>query len=203
MEHYFLFLFIAFLTVLSPGPGVVLTLSNAIRFGVKGALGGILGIASGTFIVAGVAASSLGVLLATSSVMFSVVKYLGAAYLIYLGIRLWRSSGIKLDTSAMSPKSHRIKFLEGLTLQLTNPKAVFFFLSIFPQSVDAKQAFVPQFALLVATYSCLVIVIHLCYASLAHHARDWFSSNRGTQMFNKLGGSIFVFFGIGLASSNK
>jgi homoserine/homoserine lactone efflux protein len=120
-----------------------------------------------------------------------------------LGIRLWRSSGIKLDTSAMSPKSHRIKFLEGLTLQLTNPKAVFFFLSIFPQFVDAKQAFVPQFALLVATYSCLVIVIHLCYASLAHHARDWFSSNRGAQMFNKLGGSIFVFFGLGLASSNK
>lgn len=203
MEHYFLFLVIAFLTVLSPGPGVILTLSNSIRYGLSGAVGGILGIATGTFIVAGVAASSLGILLATSSLVFSIVKYVGAAYLIYLGVRLWRSTGIKVDASTAENKSQKMKFIEGLTLQLTNPKAVFFFLSIFPQFVEPNQAFVPQFALLVATYSGLVVLIHLCYAALAYRARNWFSSGNGSRMFSKIGGSIFVFFGVGLATSNK
>ncbi len=77
-----LFLLIATATVFSPGPGVILTLTNAIRFGVSGAIGGILGIAFGTFIVAGVSATSLGIILATSSVAFSIMKYIGAAYLI-------------------------------------------------------------------------------------------------------------------------
>lgn len=203
MEHYLLFLAIAFLTVLSPGPGVVLTLTNSVRYGVWGALSGILGIASGTFIVAGISASSLGILLATSSLVFTIVKYIGAAYLIYLGVRLWRSTGIKIDDSAADKKPHKIKFLEGFTLQLTNPKAVFFFLSIFPQFVEPSQAFVPQFAILVATYSSLVVVIHLLYASIAHRARNWFASGKGSQHLNKIGGSIFVFFGMGLATSSK
>ena len=80
MENYLLFFIIAVATILSPGPGVILTLTNAIRYGFSGAMGGILGIAFGTFIVAGVSATSLGVILATSSIAFSIMKYLGAAY---------------------------------------------------------------------------------------------------------------------------
>ncbi|WHI49723.1 LysE family transporter [Microbulbifer sp. MLAF003] len=78
MESYILFFIIAVATILSPGPGVILTLTNAIRYGTSGAIGGILGIAFGTFIVAGVSATSLGVILATSAVAFSIMKYIGA-----------------------------------------------------------------------------------------------------------------------------
>lgn len=85
MGSYLLFVVIAIATVLSPGPGVMLTLTNAIRFGVSGAFGGILGIAFGTFIVAGISATSLGIVLATSATAFSIMKFIGAAYLIYLG----------------------------------------------------------------------------------------------------------------------
>ncbi|WP_444959605.1 LysE family translocator [Microbulbifer sp. VVAC002] len=203
MESYLWFLLIAIATVLSPGPGVILTLTNAIRYGMSGAIGGILGIAFGTFIVAGVSATSLGILLATSTVAFSIMKFIGAAYLIYLGIKLWRSPAAKIDPKGVAIKSRKRQFSEGLTLQLTNPKAVFFFMSIFPQFVDFSSNHVGQFVLLVVTYSSLVVLIHLLYAHLAKSARSWLSSDKGGRMVNRLGGGTFMCFGVGLASAGK
>ncbi len=202
MENYLIFVLIATITVLSPGPGVLLTLTNAIRYGASGAVGGILGIAAGTFIVAGVSATSLGVLLAASSLAFTVMKFIGAAYLIYLGIKLWRSPAIKMDALTQLRKK-RMQFVEGLTLQLTNPKAVFFFMSIFPQFVDYSSGHMAQFLLLVVTYSALVVVIHVLYACLAKRVRSWLSSERGGRTVNRIGGGTFMFFGIGLASATK
>jgi homoserine/homoserine lactone efflux protein len=131
------------------------------------------------------------------------MKSVGALYLIYLGIRLWRSSGISIDQLNIPKRSRRRQFSEGLMLQLTNPKAVFFFMSIFPQFVDFTQPYLGQFALLVATYSGLVIVIHLGYAYLATYARGWLVSDKGGRIVNRLGGGTFVCFGIGLASANR
>lgn len=203
MNTYLLFFVLAIATVLSPGPGVILTLRNAIRYGVSGAIGGILGLAFGTFVVAGVSATSLGVILATSTLAFSIMKFIGAAYLIYLGIKLWRSPGTKICTSNAATQSRKRQFIEGLTLQLTNPKAVFFFMSIFPQFIDFSGKFVSQFALLVVTYSSLVVIIHLFYANLGNSARNWLSSDRGGRMVNRVSGGTFIGFGIGLATANK
>ena len=201
MESYLLFLLIAIVTVFSPGPGVILTLTNAVRYGVPGAVGGILGIAFGTFIVAGVSATSLGVLLATSTVAFSAMKFIGAAYLFYLGIKLWRSPVPKIEVRGVAIKSRRRQFVEGLTLQLTNPKAVFFFMSVFPQFVDFTSDHVGQFTALVLTYSGLVVLIHLLYAHLATTTRGWLSSGRGGRVLNRIGGGTFLCFGVGLAAS--
>jgi threonine/homoserine/homoserine lactone efflux protein len=203
MEDYLLFSIIAIATILSPGPGVLLTLTNSIRYGLSGAIGGIFGIAFGTFIVAGVSATSVGVLLATSSVAFTIMKYVGATYLIYLGIKLWRSPVAKIETDGKSSRGLKLQFIEGLTLQLTNPKAVFFFMSIFPQFVDYSSAYVGQFILLVVTYSSLVLIIHFLYAHLAKSARTWLSSEKGGRIVNRAGGGTFVFFGIGLASATN
>ncbi|MGH1440041.1 MAG: LysE family translocator [Cellvibrionaceae bacterium] len=203
MESYLIFFFIAVITILSPGPGVILTLTNTIRFGVSGALGGILGIASGTFIVAAVSATSLGILLATSALAFSIMKYIGAAYLFYLGVKLWRTPAAKIDAQQTNKKNKKLQFFEGITLQLTNPKAVFFFISIFPQFIDFASDYQFQFVLLVSTYSLLVVFIHIIYASLASKARVWLSSEAGGRRVNKLGGGTFMCFGVGLASASK
>ena len=205
MENYFIFLLIACITVLSPGPGVVLTLSNTLRYGVSGAIGGIVGIALGTFIVAGVSATSLGLLLMTSSIAFSAMKFIGAAYLIYLGIKLWRSPPvtIQLNNKAAPAKNNQWQFVTGLTLQLTNPKAIFFFMSVFPQFIDFQHSYTSQFALLVTTYSLLVVGIHLMYALLASRARAWLSSKKGGTLVNRLSGGTFMCFGLGLATASK
>ena len=203
MESYILFLIIATATVLSPGPGVVLTLTNTIRYGVSGAIGGIFGIASGTFIVAGISATSLGIILATSSIAFTIVKFIGAGYLIYLGLKLWRSPVVGVNVGFEPKKKRRIQFFEGLTLQLTNPKPVFFFLSIFPQFVNFDDTYKVQFVILVSTFSTLLVIIHLLYASLAHYAKNWLSSENGGRAVNRIGGGTFMCFGIGLASASK
>jgi len=203
MDTYLLFLLIAIATILSPGPGVLLTLTNSIKYGLPGAIGGIFGIAFGTFIVAGISATSVGVILTTSTIAFTIMKYIGAIYLIYLGIKLWNSKLPKMDSQNKIEKNIKIQFLEGITLQITNPKAVFFFMSIFPQFINYESEFIGQFLLLVITYSCLVLVIHFMYAQLAKKARNWLSSPKGGKIVNRAGGGVFMIFGIGLASTNK
>ena len=203
MENYLIFLLIAIITVLSPGPGVVLTLTNTIRYGTTGAIGGILGIAFGTFIVAGISATSLGLLLVTSSIAFTVMKFVGAAYLIYLGIKLWRSPSVRIELSDKPSKNRKRQFVEGLALQLTNPKAIFFFMSVFPQFINFDHGYTVQFLLLVVTYSLLVVIIHLLYSLLAKSARYWLASEKGGRIVNRLSGGTFMCFGLGLATASK
>jgi threonine/homoserine/homoserine lactone efflux protein len=203
MDAYLLFSVIAIATILSPGPGVLLTLTNSIRYGVPGAVGGIFGIAFGTFIVAGVSATSVGVILATSTIAFTIMKYIGALYLLYLGIKLWNSKTPRMDTKTNTTKNITIQFLEGIILQVTNPKAVFFFMSIFPQFINYSSEFIGQFILLVITYSSLVLIIHFMYAYLAKKARKWLSTPKGGKIVNRAGGGTFMFFGVGLAFTNK
>lgn len=91
LRLYLLFLLMATATVLSPAPGVVMTLTNSLRYEMQGTFSGILGISFGAMIVTGVSATSVGFLLAASAPAFTILKLVGAAYLIYLGIRLWHA----------------------------------------------------------------------------------------------------------------
>ena len=208
MEQYFIYLLMAALTVSSPGPGVVLTLSNAIRHGVKPALSGVLGISLGILIISIISASSLGVLLTTSSFAFSILKYIGAGYLIYLGIKLWRTPVISLEdavnTNNMTKEiSHWIRFKEGFFVSLLNPKAIFFFMSLFPQFINHQQSYLLQFTYLTLTFCFVIIVVHTIYALGANSIKSWLSSPKGSKIVNRTSGSVFVLFGIGLATSSK
>src|SRR5689334_11014758 len=191
-------------TVSSPGPGVVMTLTNALRHGLRGTFGGILGIAAGALLVAAVSATSVGVLLAASALAFTILKFLGAAYLLYLGIRLWRAPPFRFtDDRATHEAGFGRRFLEGLSLQLTNPKAIFFFLSVFPQFIDHDRSYPGQFATLVLTYAALVVVIHCLYAVFARRARGWLVSERGGRAVNRTAAATFAFFGAALATATR
>lgn len=203
MKLYLLFLFMATATVFSPGPGVVMTLTNALRYGVRGTFGGILGISFGALVVAAISATSLGVLLAASALAFTVLKLLGAAYLVYLGVRLWRAPPFKFTEQTAHEASFGRRFLEGLSLQLTNPKAIFFFLAVFPQFIDPAHNYATQFATLVLTYSALVVTIHSAYAFFARRAKGWLTSERGGRTVNKTAGATFMFFGAALATAER
>ncbi len=203
MENYFLFLIVASATVLSPGPGVTLTLTNAIRFGMYETFAGILGVASGAVIVAAISATGLGLLLTASAMAFTIMKYIGAAYLIYLGIKMWRAHpSMAKETVAAKPSIHR-RYLEGITLQLSNPKAIFFFLSVFPQFIYSSKPYASQFVLLVLTFGSLVVVIHMLYALSAQKVKRFLSTPRGSLLFNRIGGGAFVFFGLALATTKR
>lgn len=202
MADYGVFLILATLTVLSPGPGVVLTLSNALRHGWRGALPGIVGIASGAFIVAGICASSLGLILAASATAFTFLKYVGALYLLYLGIKMWRTQRFIPELNATSLRPWR-RFVEALSIQLLNPKAGFFFLAVFPQFIKPAGDYYSQFFLLVSSYSVLVLLVHSGYALTAQAARGWLSTSQGARVVGKLSGITFLGFGVLMASASK
>ena len=193
--------------IASPGPGVILTLSNSIRHGVKPALSGVVGIAMGILIIAIISASSLGVLLATSALAFTILKYVGAVYLIYLGIKLWRSSTIKFEgdlaSDAFSNPQYFLRFKEGFLVTLLNPKPIFFFMSLFPQFINHQQSYLLQFSILTLTFCGLILVVHILYALVANSIKGWLSTPKGSKAINRAGGSIFVLFGFGLATSQR
>lgn len=209
MEQYLLYSLIVVITVASPGPGVILTLSNAIRYGVKSALYGVVGIALGVLIIAIISASSLGVLLATSALAFTVLKYVGAAYLIYLGIKLWRSPTMKFEgdaantTGASQKLQYSLRFKEGFFVSVLNPKPIFFFMSLFPQFINHEQSYFLQFSYLTLTFCGVILVVHSTYALGANSIKGWLSSPKGSKMVNRVGGGVFVLFGFGLATSQK
>ena len=210
MGQYIVYLLIVAVTVASPGPGVILTLSNAIRFGVKPALFGVLGIALGILIIAIISASSLGVLLATSAVAFTVLKYIGAAYLIYLGIKLWRSAPISFQKEEAAESENQLikqqyglRFKEGFLITLLNPKPIFFFMSLFPQFINHQQSYYFQFTVLTLTFCSMILIVHSLYAFAANSIRGWLLSPKGSKAVNRVGGGVFVLFGVGLASTQK
>lgn len=203
MENYLLYIAFAVATILLPGPAVMLTISNSIQRGLSKSLAGILGIALVILLVAFVSATSLGIVLASSAFAFNAIKIAGAVYLIYLGIKMLLNKATNEATIKKQESSHLKCFIEGFLVSLSNPKAVVFFMSVFPQFIDLSKEYTPQFILLAATFSFLVVVIHSAYAVFASFARSKLSSKKSNSILNKISGGIFVSFGVGLAASSK
>jgi len=203
MESYILFIAMASATIVSPGPGVILTITNSIKDGFLGAIFGVLGVAIGGFCIAVLSATSLAAILSTSAFAFTLLKYIGSAYLIYLGIKMWRSSANFNVTPSSMVKSHRKKFTEGLLITLLNPKPIFFFMALFPQFINPNEAYIFQFILLAVTFSVLVVIIHCSYAFFAKSARAKLSTPKGGLVLNKVSGSFYLLFGAGLATASK
>ena len=202
MEHYLLYLAFASINILSPGPGVVLTITNAIKYGFWGAVPGILGVALGMLCIAAISATSLTLLLATSAVAFTTLKLVGAAYLVYLGIKMWLSSA-KFDDQGSTHKGSKLRFTEGLLIPLLNPKPIFFFMVLFPQFIVPNKSYGLQFGVLAITFSVLVIIIHCLYSAFSKAARSSLSTPIGSRIVSRVSGSFYIFFGVGLAASDR
>lgn len=190
MQEYLLSITIASVTIASPGPGVILTISNSLKFGFAKAVYGIFGVAMGMFFVAVISATSLGVILATSALAFTILKYIGV---IYLGIKMWRSTAtFKVSDNAQS-KNNRTLFFEGLSITLLNTKPIFFFMALFPQFIHSPSSYVSQFLVLVLSFSFLVVSIHCLYSYASKTVRTKITSHRGSTIISKIsGGFLFV-----------
>ena len=203
MDLYPLFLLVAAAAIANPGPGVALTLSNSLRHGGQTTSGGIAGLAAGSLAVASLSAGGLGALLATSQRAFTAMKLLGAAYLLYLGIRLWRRPRTALAERPASDRGASRSFLDALTLQLTNPQAIAFFVAVFPPFIGSARDPAGRFALLALTYSALIVLIHGAYALLARRARRWLSTPRAGRALDRVAAVTFWVFGAALATARR
>lgn len=199
---WLLFCGVALLVTFSPGPGVLLAISNSMAVGARHTVFSSLGNAAGLFIVSGAATAGMGALLAVSASAFLVVKLVGAGYLVYLGIRQWRSAPLKLGEAASSrrdpPHTAGRLFLQGMGVAVTNPKAILFFTALFPQFLTPVHSVLLQTLLLTATFTVLALVSHAVYVGLFRSLRRFLAEARHLRLFNRISGGLFVLLGLSL-----
>ena len=186
---------------LVPGPAVLFTLSNALKAGTRKTIPSIIGILVANTVYFALSATGIGALLLSSKLFFAV-KWLGAAYLIYLGLRSFFGRADALtstEAGLMERKSHHLLF-DGFTLQMSNPKAIVFFAALLPQFLNAHAAVVPQVAILAATSVVIEFIILLGYAIAAGRASELARQPRYAKWTNRVAGSLLIGAGAGLAT---
>lgn len=202
LSAWLLFCVMSLITAFTPGPAVLLAVSNAATLGMRRALVSSAGNATGVLVVSATAMLGLGALLKTSAWSFGAIKTAGAAYLIYLGIRQWRSHAGFFDAvtnAAASPEPRRKRlFLQGLLIATTNPKSILFFTALFPQFMTADGSRLRQFLVLTLTFAACTVISHLCYVWLVRSVRGWFARGARARLFNRLSAGLYVLLGVGL-----
>lgn len=186
---------------LTPGAGAINTMSNSMSVGWRRSGWGVLGQQLALIVHIGIVAAGVGVLVAQSPVLFNVIRYAGAAYLVYLGIRLILArpeATVALhpeDEAAEAPPTESAWSLarRGFWVNILNPKAIVFFLAFLPQFIRVDQPAVPQYLVLIVTVVAVdLIVMWGFFAVAARPFRRYSESRRGQRVLNSTFGSLFV-----------
>jgi len=196
-----LFVVMVVVTVASPGPGVLMTLDNAIARGWRASMQGVLGLAVGAAIMAGLSFAGAGLLVRSSPPLFAALKYGGCLYLAYLAWKAWRRPvAAPGSASSVQAAGHRGLLIRGALLQTSNPKSLLFFLSVLPQVVESGEGTawpVTRAILAIGTYCVVLLLIHALYAGAAARARGWLMTPSASRLLARLG--AFAYLGFGFA----
>lgn len=196
------FLATAIVIAVSPGPGAVTSMSAGLRYGYGTALRAIIGLQAALIIQLAIVAAGLGALLATSAWAFDIVKFSGAAYLIWLGVQKWRSPPQEIDEDG-APAAPSGLFLQGLLVNLGNPKAIIFVAALVPQFIDPRLPQWPQFLIIGLTLCVVDTLVMSGYALLASRLRRWLHDPAALRAQNRFFGGVFVIAGALLATSSR
>ncbi|MBP0481308.1 LysE family translocator [Sagittula salina] len=182
--------------LLIPGPTVLLVLSYALSKGRTVAVASAAGVATGDFIAMTASLAGLGALVAASATLFTLLKWAGAVYLVWLGIRLVRSAPAKGMILPDSPDVRaRGVYLHNATVTALNPKSIAFFVAFVPQFVNVDAALWPQFAVLIATFVTLATLNALTYALAAARLRRWITRPDALTWLTRAGGASLIGMG--------
>jgi threonine/homoserine/homoserine lactone efflux protein len=193
-----IFALVAFIGIATPGPTVLLALTNGSRYGVRASVDGMIGAVLSDFVLVSAVALGLGALLAASEFWFSAVKWVGVAYLAYLGVRLLRSKGI-IAIAAAAPIDRRATsrsiFLRSLLVAVTNPKGYLFFSAFLPQFIVPTQPQVHQYVTLAVTFATIDFVVMFAYATAGAQAIRFLSVRRVLWLDRICGGALLALSG--------
>lgn len=193
------FAIVAFVGIATPGPTVLLALSNGSKFGIRRAVPGMFGAVLSDFVLIGAAGLGLGALLAASEFWFTVVKWIGIAYLAFLGVMLLRSSGsitIALDKASQPPHgTARTLFLRCFLVAATNPKGYLFFSAFLPQFINPAGAQLPQYVLLAIVFAAIDFAVMFAYAAFGARAVQLLRSSAVVWLDRACGGVLLALAG--------
>lgn len=202
MENYLLFLTFVLIAVATPGPAVFITVKNSIAYGFGIAIIGILGNITGLLFMATLSSLGLGAVILASSTLFYMMKLLGGIYLIYLGVKLWKSSFKPIEKVTLDKKRFSMSkvYKEALFVALSNPKAIAFCTALFPQFIQLDKPFFHQFFILTITFLLGSFLFLSFYALLALKAQKYLQKEQTLSWFHRITGGIFIGFGSFLAT---
>ena len=205
-EYILLYSTIVFVATIIPGPSMILALQHGIVHGYNKTLATALGNTVANTIMASLSLAGLGVVILASGTAFIIIKWIGAGYLIYLGIKTIISKSLVLDNSHKLPDDTGQKnkkplklFTDGFIVAAGNPKGIVFFTALFPQVIDYESATVLQFGILLSILAGIAIGCFMLYAFFGERMRSLFAHTFVGKIFNKITGSIFITFGLILA----
>ena len=204
LETWLAFVVAAFLISLSPGAGVVSCLAAGLRFGFVRGVWNVAGLIAGLMFVMIVAAVGLGALLAASAVAFTIMKWVGAAYLVWLGVQQWRAPAIAVDPDgAALGGTRRELVVRGFLVNATNPKSVIFMLAVLPQFIDPARPQLVQYLVCGATLCASDLVVMSAYTAFAAKALRLLRKPAQVRAMNRTFGGLFVAAGVALATFRR
>lgn len=201
LDAWLLYLAAAVLLSLTPGPNGLLALTTGALYGTRSTVSMVLGGALGFTLVIALSMLGIGALLQTSAQVLSIMKWLGGAYLVWLGIQVWRAPPPALghdNVQAQRPTGGML-FRQGLFAAISNPKAILFFGAFLSQFIDPSRSLLTQFVIMAATFVGIEIITELLIASLAQRVRA--ALKRFGRRFNQVCGAMFAVIGVSLPFS--
>jgi len=209
MSFNFILLFsmTVFVASIIPGPSMLLALSHGMHYGAKRTIASAMGNVTVTLIQASISIAGLGTVLIASENIFYLIKWAGAAYLIYIGISILCSSKMLISSRefnhATQWHSLRKMYLQSAFVTAGNPKAIVFFTAVFPQFIDPNAAYLSQFCILISICAFIAFNCFMIYAIGGQKIVSLFSKATIGKYIKRVIGGTFIGAGIGLAVSNK
>lgn len=192
LHVWFAYIVTAIVFSLAPGSGTVNSISNGLSYGTRKSLGAIVGLQIGLAFHIVLVGAGIGALVAQSAMAFTVIKWVGAAYLVWLGIQKWRDqASLSTHNTDLHLSGWRL-MRNAVLINLTNPKSIVFLVALFPQFIDPSKPQVIQFAILGATTVVIDAIVMLGYTTLASQMGRFIRSENVMGKINKVFGSMFV-----------
>lgn len=197
LDTWFIYLLASIGLSLTPGPNSLLALTHGARYGARRTLFTILGGMCGFSALIALAMFGLSALLQTSGSVLQVLKWVGGAYLLWLGIQLWRAPPLHLDLAQGQTRlGNAGLFRQGLLSALSNPKVLLFYGAFLPQFIDPQRGLALQFIVMAATFACVECLVEYLLARLAGRIRPWLA--KGGKGFNRCCGALFAMIAVAL-----
>ena len=207
LNFILLFSSTVFLASIIPGPSMLLALTHGIHYGAKRTMASAIGNVTVTIVQAFVSIAGLGTILIASETAFQLIKWLGAAYLIYMGVSMLCSSKISLDSSEFKQgakqRSLKKMYIQAVFVTAGNPKAIVFFTAVFPQFIDPNANYLSQCGVLISICAFMAFNCFMIYAICGQKIVSIFSITSTGKIIKRIIGGSFIGAGIGLAASKR
>ncbi|HAS63835.1 MAG TPA: LysE family translocator [Vibrio sp.] len=206
METWAIYFIAILILTASPGPSSLLCMTKGVTQGFKVGLFTALGSLSAITIILTLSFTGLGLVIGSSELLFNVIKYVGAAYLIYLGLRaiFSKEEEYQLQQSQQQVASTPIKhYVSGFIVGSSNPKAILFFTALFPQFISPEQSLISQYLIFTSTFMVMEFSWLAIYALLGAKSSNWLFAKGRAKIFNRVSGGVFIGAGTILSTASK